>query len=207
MRNITVFVDESGTLPDPRDRVVIVAAVGTFSPTKIETIIKSVRKKGHFKKPVGEIKFYTLGNKTKTLFLEKIANENFDIFILTIEKMGRAIPDTPQHFAVICGFLLENVLSFYQKVEKIIFDRHFHKSEDIKEFNQALENFLDKDLPKINHVDSKKDKNVNIADMVAGAVLAKETGKNKSFYEIFKNRIINESRLNWPEVKRKLFQK
>lgn len=62
-------------------------------------------------------------------------------------------------------------------------------------------------MPKINHVDSKKDKNVNIADMIAGAVLAKETGKNKHFYEIFKNRIINESKLNWPEVKRKLFQK
>lgn len=32
MRNITIFIDESGTLPDPKDKVVIVAAVGTNLP-------------------------------------------------------------------------------------------------------------------------------------------------------------------------------
>ena len=33
---MTVFIDESGTLPDPKDRVVIVAAVGTATPRKIK---------------------------------------------------------------------------------------------------------------------------------------------------------------------------
>lgn len=207
MKNIILLIDESGTLPDPKDKVIIVAAVGVYSPERIERIIKAVRKRGKFKKPTGEIKFYTVGKKTKSLFFEKVVKEGFDIFILTVEKMGRAIPDTPEHFAILSGLLLEDVFVFYPRVREIVFDRHFHKDRDLEKFNQALKNFLGKDLPKINHVDNKKDRRVNVADMVAGAVLAKETGKDKSFYEIFKKRIVSESRLNWPEAKRKLFER
>lgn len=207
MKNITLFIDESGTLPDPKDKVIIVAAVGTCSPRKIETIIKTVRKKGKFKKPIGEIKFYTVGEKTKSLFFKKIIDEDIDIFILIVEKMGRAVPDTPEHFAILSGLLLEDVFAFYPQVQEIFFDRHFHKDKDIEEFNQTLRAFLGKDLPKISHVDSKRDKKVNIADMVAGAVLARETGKDKRFYEMLRKRIMNESRLNWPEAKRRLLKR
>ena len=207
MKNITIFVDESGTLPDPKDKVIIVAAIGVGSPEKIETIIKTVRKKGKFKKLTGEVKYYTVGEKTKKLFFEKIVKEDFDIFILIVEKMGRVIPDTPEHFGILSGLLLENVFAFYPQVREVIFDRHFHKDKDIEKFNQVLEKFLGRDLPKINHVDSTRNKKVNVADMVAGAVLAKETGKDIRFYEIFRKRIVNKSRLNWPEAKRKLFKR
>jgi len=206
MKNITIFIDESGTLPDPKDKVIIVAAVGVGSPEKIETIIKAVRKRGKFKKLTGEVKYYTVGEKGKRLFFEKIVKENFDIFILTVEKMGRSIPDTPEHFGILSGLLLENVFAFYSQIREIIFDRHFHRDKDIEKFNQVLGKFLGRDLPKIHHVDSKRDKKVNIADMIAGAVLAKETGKDKRFYEMFRKRIVSETRLNWPEAKRRLFK-
>lgn len=200
-----LFLDESGTLPDSKDKVIVVAAVGFYSPRKIETIIKSVRKKGKFKKPVGELKFYNVGEKSKELFFRKIVAENFDIFILIVEKMGRKISDTPEHFAILSGLLIKEAISFYSKIEQIIFDRHYHRDTDITKFNRVLRDFLNQDLPSIEHVDSQKDKKVNVADMVAGAVLAKETGKNYTFYEIFKERIISEMRLNWPEAKRRLF--
>lgn len=204
MESVTLFVDESGTLPDPKDKVIVVAAVGTYLPKEIEAIIKTVRKKGRFKKPVGEIKFYNVGERTKNLFFKKIAAKDFDIFILIIDKMGRMIADTPKHFAVLSGLLLKEVFSFYPTIEHIVFDRHFHQDKDIEEFNHTLNDFLNQELPKIEHVDSQKNKKVNIADMVAGAVLAKETGKNSCLYEIFKKRIISETKLNWPEAKRKL---
>ena len=203
--NIILFVDESGTLPDPKDKVIIVAAVGTYSPEEITKIIKAVRKKGKFRRQTGEVKFYTVGEKSKSLFFQKIIEQGFEIFVLIVEKRGRVIPDTPEHFGVLCGLLLKDVFAFYSQIREIVFDRHFHKDEDIKKFNQTLKKFLGKDLPKINHVDSKKNQKVNVADMIAGAVLAKETGKNKRFYEMFSKRIVSESRLNWPEAKRKLF--
>lgn len=207
MSNVTIFIDESGTLPDSKDRVIIVAVVGVSSLQRLETIIKSIRKRGKFKRSTGEIKFYSAGDKTKKLFFEKIAKDKFDVFILIVEKMGRVIADTPENFAVLSGLLLVDVFAFYPKVSEIIFDRHFHKEKEIKVFNEVLANFLERTLPKISHVDSKQNKNVNVADMVAGAVLAKESGKDKHFYEMFKDLIISELRLNWPEAKRKLFRR
>jgi len=207
MKDITIFIDESGTLPDKKDKVIIVAAVGTSSSEKIETIIKTVKKRGKFRKATGELKFYTAGEKSKALFFEKLVKEDFDIFILTVGKMGRKIPDTPLHFAILSGLLLEDVFAFYPFIYEIIFDRHFHKNKDIEKFNKALKDFLGRDLPKISHVESAKNKKVNVADMVAGAVLAKETGKDSRYYQIIKERIISEIRLNWPEAKRKLFRK
>lgn len=205
MKRVTVFIDESGTLPDPKDRVIVVAAVGTKIPSRIEAIIKEVRKKWKFRKQIGELKFYAAGDKTKTAFLRKIAKEKFDIFILTVEKMGRRIPDTPKHFAILCWLLLTDVFSFYPEVNKIIFDRHFHKDEDIEKFNQFLKNLMGK-LPKVEHVDSQKDKRVNVADMIAGTVLAKVTGKEEKFYQMVKKQVISETKINWPEAKRKLFR-
>lgn len=202
---VCIFIDESGTLPDPKDKVIIVAAVGTQTPIKIESIIKEIKKRGKHKKKISEFKFYTASEKAKTAFFKKIAYEPFDIFILIVEKMGRKIPDTPQHFAILCWLLLTDVFNFYYQVKKIVFDRHFHKNEDVKDFNQYLKKFLGK-LPPINHVDSQTDKKVNVADMVAGAVLAKETGKEKKFYLMFKKQIISETKINWPETKGKLFK-
>lgn len=205
MGKVSIFIDESGTLPDPKDRVIVVAAVGVDFPERIESIIKTVRKRGRFEKEVGELKFYTAGDKSKTLFLEKMVEEDFGIFILTVEKMGRKIPDTPKHFALLCWLLLTDIINFYPSFKEVIFDKHFHRKKDIEEFNKNLKALVGKRLPPIEHVDSREDKKINVADMVAGAVLAKEAGKDDRFYRIFKEQIISETRINWPEAKRKLF--
>ena len=205
MKNIVVFIDESGTLPDPKDKVIVIGAVGTKTPERIEKIIKGIQRKTKLKKKTGELKFYTSGDKTKQLFFERIAKEEIDIFILPIDKMGRKIPDNYENYAILCWFLLEDVFDFYKEVGQIIFDRHFSKLQDINSFNRRLEDLLQRAL-KIAHVDSKKDKKVNVADMIAGAFLAKETGKEQGFYNLVKNKIVSERRLNWPAGKRKLFE-
>lgn len=204
---IFLFIDESGTLPDPKDKVVIIASVGTNSPESIELIFKSLRKKNKFKKPVSEIKFYTAGQQTKELFFQKIVQNNFSIFILTVDKIGRAIPDTPENFSILIGLLLEDIFSFYPNIKEIVLDKHFSRDKDVGEFNRFLKNFLQKPSISLKHVDSKKNKYINVADMVAGAVLAKETGKTSRFYNLIRNKIISEKRLNWPEAKRRLFRK
>lgn len=201
MKKLTIFVDESGTLPDTKDKVIIIAAVATDSPEKIERIIRKVRKK--LKISSSEFKSYTAGIKSKKLFFESISKEPFHIFILTVEKMGRKIPDTPVHFAILCWLLLKDVLNFYKNIEEIIFDRHFHKQKDVEMFNS----FLQKNLENlsIKHVDSKKNIRVTIADMVAGEILTIERKKEDKFYKLFKKQIVSERRINWPEAKRKLF--
>ncbi|MCL5985780.1 MAG: DUF3800 domain-containing protein [Actinobacteria bacterium] len=207
MKNITIFIDESGTLPDPKDRLVVMVAVGVSSPERIDNVIKAVRKGSHFRKLKGEIKYYTVGQKTKTLFFDKISKEKINVFIMTIEKSGRTVHDTPENFAIISSLLLGDVLDFYVQVKEIIFDRHFHRDKDIEEFNQNLRDYLGEALPEIRHVDSKRNKRVNVADMVAGAVFAKETDKDPYFYKKFRKMIINETKLSWAGAKRKVIQK
>lgn len=202
---VTVFIDESGTLPDPRDKVIIVAAVGTKIPGRFEKIIKEVQRRIKLRKETGELKFYTSGDKTKHLFFERMAKEEIDIFILTIDKMGRKILDNYENYATLCWVLLEDVFRLYKEVWQIVLDRHFSKLQDINDFNSLLENLLCR-KQKIVHVDSKKHRKVNVADMIAGAVLAKETGKEQRFYKLIKNKIVNEKRLSWPAAKRRLFE-
>lgn len=201
-----IFVDESGTLPDPKDKIIVIAAVATPSPEKIEAIFKTLIKKRGFKRPSGELKFYTAGEKTKDLFFHWMAKEDFAVFILVVEKSGQKITDSPENFAILCWLVLTDVLAFYPEPTEIVFDRHFSAKKDMEKFNKILAELLGKNL-RIVHVDSQHDKRVNIADMVAGAILAKESGKNKNFYQIIEKEVIISKLLSWPEAKRKFFDK
>lgn len=205
----TIFIDESGTLPDPKDKVVIIAAIGTQIPRELAEINKKVRKKIRgYKKPeeIIEIKFYQAGDRTKKEFLNELVKYNLDIFVLIIEKNNQKIKDSPENFALLCYILLKECLIFYQdKVEEIIFDRHFHRQKDQQLFNQILESLLKKKY-NFKHFDSINHPEINTADMVAGSLLWKYTDKNKEFYEIIRERIVSEMVINWKEAKRKFFQ-
>lgn len=200
MPNITVYIDESGTLPDPFDTVVVVAAVGLVSPERIDAIFKRMKKKAAFKKPGGEIKYYTAGENTKTLFFALLAKEDVTICVLVVDKMGRKIPDTPEHYAALCMVLLEDVVRLTPIIREIRIDRHFFRKADTETFNTFVRTLVGPDVS-IRHVDSMKDKRVNVADMVAGAILASETGRDTRFSEMIKQKITSVKRVRWRAVK------
>ena len=207
---ITIFIDESGTLPDPKDKVVIVAAVGTKLPDKLLEIEKKIRKglrQQKKKDNIAEIKFYHAGDKTKQKFLELLLKCEIDIFVLIIQKDQQRITDSPENFALLSYLLIEQVLFFYpaDRIEKIIFDKHFHQTKDLALFSRLLLKFLKRQI-KIQHVDSLADSRVNSADMVAGSLLWKYTGKDDKFYKIICDKIISENVLHWKQAKRKLFK-
>ncbi|HVA97102.1 MAG TPA: DUF3800 domain-containing protein [Candidatus Acidoferrales bacterium] len=205
MKKYTIFIDESGTLPDPKDKVIVLAAVVPESSIVMESVTKSLRKIGRLKKQKGEIKFYTAGEKTKIAILETVIQFDIGIFVLVIDKKDRKIPDTPQHFALLCWLLISDIINLY-KINEIIFDRHFFKTTDLEEFDQKLSELTGTKF-KVQHVDSEENKKVNIADMIAGAVLAKESGKDIRFYTIIESKITNYKKMNWIETKRRLFKK
>lgn len=200
MHKAIVYIDESGTLPDPADTVVVVAAVGTVSPERIDALFKRVKKKAAFTKPSGEIKYYTAGDKTKTVFFNLLAHENLTICVLVVDKIGRAIPDTPDHYAALCMVLLTRVLRRIPTIAELRFDRHFSKRTDTDRFNELVRIVVGKDIG-ITHVDSMEDKRVNVADMVAGAMLAAETGRDTRFRSMIKHKVTVTVRLGWKEIK------
>lgn len=196
-----VYVDESGTLPDRKDKVIIVAAVGVWSLIQIKNIISSVRKKSRLKKKSGELKFYTSGDRTKKLFFEKVVKQRIGIFVVVVEKNGQSIPDTPENFAALCWFLLKDVDDFYINFKHVVFDKHFSRKSDILNFNSYVNNLIDRKIS-IEHIDSSKDLVVNIADMITGAVLSAETKKAKEYFEVIKPKLVSYKKISWKDLKR-----
>src|SRR3989344_7198629 len=121
----TIFIDESVTLPDTKDEVIIVAAVGTNLPNQLNRLFNKSRKRLQKNVNLSEIKFYTAGDKTKEIFFKHLIEEDLGIFVLIVDKKGRKIPDTPKHFALLCWLLLSEVTNFYPEIKEIVFDRHF----------------------------------------------------------------------------------
>lgn len=98
-KKVFIYVDESGTLPDPKDPAVVIAAVATYSPNKLLLTNKTVIKKLHSNN-TKEIKFYTSGRNTKKKFLTVLAKQDIQIFTLILEKHGKNISDTSENFAI-----------------------------------------------------------------------------------------------------------
>ena len=202
----TILIDESGTLPDTLDQVIVVAAVGTNFPNQLNRLFNKSRKQLKKSSNLSEIKFYTSGDRTKEIFFKHLVQEDVGIFVLIVDKKGRKIPDTPKHFALLCWLLLCEVANFYPEIKEIIFDRHFDQKQDLETFNNLLEELLDFQVT-FRHVDSRQTKEVNAADMIAGATLAHIRGRNSKFYEMFKEKVVSKIKINWPEAKRRLLKK
>ena len=205
-KRIFIYIDESGTLPDPKSSIVVVAAVGTANPTELLSAKKNAKKASNNNK-TDEIKFYRSGENTKRKFLQTLVKQDVSIFVLVIEKDAQIIADTPENFAFICSILLKTCLSYYRtQLISIIFDRHFNRKSDLEKFNGFLEKNLLQSL-NISHVNSIADSTVNTADMVAGSVLWNRTGKSAKFYEIIKPKVIEEKIINWKEAQRRFWHK
>lgn len=202
----TIFIDESGTLPDTKDEVIVVAAVGANIPSQLSQLFRKARRRINKNEHLSEIKFYTAGDKTKEIFFRHLIKEDLEIFVLIVDKKGRKIPDTPKHFALLCWLLLSEVSNFYPEIKEIVFDRHFDQKQDLETFNNCLEGLLGCHII-FKHVNSQQAKEVNAADMVAGAILSHIRGRNSRFYELFKDKIVSEIKINWPQAKRKLLTK
>ncbi len=203
---LTIFIDESGTLPDPKDKFIVVCGVGVKNVKEAENIFSRIRVSLRQRRiKVQEIKFYYSGQGTKRQFLSGLVSARFEIFALIADKKNRKIADTPENFAILVTELA-NEISFWYGIEKfnLILDRHFHKKADENKFNKFLKMKIGKNLEcRIRHVGSQQNFLVNTADMAAGAVLRKYNEKDLQFYDLIKENIIIEKIVGWPEIKKK----
>jgi len=206
---VSILIDESGTLPDPKDKVIIMAAVGVNAQEVLLSVLKKARRSmacDKKEKTVFEIKFHEAGERTKAVYLKELSLADVNIFALIVEKNNQGIKDTPDNFALLAYILLKECLVFYQdaKIEEVIFDKHFQQKEDLIKFNEVLLELLGETLI-LKHLSSIDNPEINSADMVAGSLLWKYTGKNEKFYNFIKDKIISEQLLNWKEARAMIF--
>lgn len=205
----TLLIDEAATLPDPKDRFVIIAAVVTKRAHGLEKIIISARKRIPFKgkrkkeRKTSELKFYTAGDKTRKFILQEIAKRKIKIFVLIVDKKGRRIADNPENYGLLVAKLLLKITrKLKRRINLILVDQHFDSAEKRGRFKDIIEKVVGRPL-NLFQVDSLEDKRINLADFVAGAPLADVTGKNKEFKEIIKSKIVVELKISWQDIARK----
>lgn len=82
-----VFIDESGTLPDPKDKFIVISGVGVKKIKEARNLISRVLDSLRQRKiRIKEVKFYYAGEQTKRQFLSGLVSSGFEIFALIVEK-------------------------------------------------------------------------------------------------------------------------
>lgn len=205
-----ILIDESGTLPDPKDRFIVIAGVGIKDLKEarnlVSRILKSLRQR---RIRIKEVKFYYAGERTKRQILSGIISAGFEIFVIAIDKKGRKIADTPENFSLLVSELVKEINLWQPERDlKITIDRHFHKKSDEKQFNKFFQADMKGILNyNIEHADSQQNLVINLADFIAGTILAKYNKGQLQLYDIIKESILLEKIVNWPELKRKSLKK
>lgn len=203
-----VLIDESGRLFDPKDRILVFVALVIKSLINLDKIIPQVKKKLPLKgkrrkeKTLAEIKFSTTGEKTRFLTLKIIAERDFKIFIIVINKEGRKIVDNPINYAILVATLLKPITKKFPDLAHIIIDKHFTQVLQREKFNDLVQKNLNKKLF-IEHLDSQQNTIVSLPDFVAGSAREFYTSNNFKYREIIEKLIIYERKISW----KKLIQK
>src|SRR3989338_11158371 len=94
-----IFIDESGTLADPADRFVVVAAVASKNAISLVKLIPKARKRLPPKRKlkrerlISEFKFRSVGHKTKGRILKEISKADLALFVTVVDKERRSVSD------------------------------------------------------------------------------------------------------------------
>lgn len=201
-----ILIDESGTLPDPKDKFIVIAGARLKKIKEAENLVSRILKSLRQRKiRIKEVKFYYAGEQTKRQILSGIVLAGFEIFVIVVDKKRRKIPDTPENFAILVSELIDEINLWQpERNLKILIDKHFHRGIEERNFNKFLQKNIKGELNySIQHIDSRQNFIINLADFVAGAVLAKYNKNNFQFYNIIKENILLEKIVNWPELKRR----
>ena len=129
---------------------------------------------------------------------------NYELLFKNYIIKKRKIADLPENYGLLVVDMINEINLWYES-EKIntILDKHFYRKIDQDKFDDFLKSNMANKLDyAVEHVDSKNNYLVNIADMAAGAVLRKYNKKDLEFYNIIKDNIMVEKIISWPEIKK-----
>jgi len=202
---VHIYIDESGSLSDPRDTIVTLAAIKTLSPRSLRWIIERVKRDVRRKKPkrdtLSEFKFYTTTDSARVAVLEALAREQVEVYALSVFKGAQIIPHTPENYGILLCELLRMCGAEHEHVAELVVDMPFNMPQQRTRLTAIVHNTLDLDV-KLRYVDSVKNPYIQLADFVAGAVRAKHMGRNLSLYQFIQPRMISDQLVRWKVLRR-----
>ena len=203
-RKIYVYIDESGDLGfrGASSKYFIMAAVATEKPKEIGRKFKKVRSRLLKKRyrNIPEFKFSESDEFIREKVLETINSLDVEIWFLIVEK-EKVYPklknDTSLLYNYFAGSLMSPLKRYSGKEIHIRIDRSLNRTKRDR-FNDYLhkrKNWLETRIGEINlksieHVDSKKEAGIQVADFVAGAAFQKFERGNGEYIEKIQEKII-----------------
>lgn len=205
-----LYLDESGDLgfdfvnkkPSRFFTICIVVIKGRKSRDRIvkmirRTLRKKLNPKGKRKRVVQELKATSTTLKVKEYFYNKVKNDDFSIYALTLNKKRvyeHLVKDKSRAYNWFAKLLVDNI-DFSPANTRIEFVIDKSKSKpETAEFNRYIKTFIeariDPQLPlSIKHEDSKNDLCLNMADLFAWGIFRKYERRDYKWYNIFKSKI------------------
>ena len=200
-----IYIDESGSLADPRDTIVTLVAIKTSSPRPLRWIIKRVKRGVQRKKSKrgtpSELKFYTTTDNIRAAVLEALAQEAVDIFVLNVHKGSQMIPHTPVNYGILLCELLRMCGAEYEHIVELSVDMPFNVLQQRMQLTALVQDALNLDV-ELGYVDSIKNPYVQLADFVAGAARAKRMGRDLLLYQFIQPRIVGDQLVRWKTLRR-----
>ena len=197
-----IYIDESGDLGSDSNYL-IMGAIIVDDKDKLDRIIKKARR--NYKKKLGnsnEIK----GTKTKRNIKKKILKElnkiDYQGIIIVFEKKQKYKINYHHNNNLLYNIIaskLAKELTITNKTS-IIIDKSKNKEKDQQEFNALF-------LPNLNnpknhpvtiiHEDSKKEKGLQIADLLSWSAYQSVEHRNDEFINLIKNKTIKKVFEDW----------
>jgi hypothetical protein len=195
-----IYIDESGDLGDSHSssKYFVIAAILVDNPQDLKRIIKNI--KNNYPDIVGrdlEIK----GSKTDPNIIKKILarinNIDYEVSAVYLDKKNlHKIPDFYNHhvlYDTLASKLAEKII--IDSSASVIVDRSKSKHEDIRKFNERFSSSLNNPnnhFININHVNSIKEKGLQIADLIAWSIFQSKEHDDFEFIELIKNKNVDE---------------
>jgi len=143
---VYIYIDESGSLSDPRDTIVTLAAIKTPSPRPLCWIIKRVKRGVRRKQPrrdtPPEFKFYTTTDSARVAVLEALAREQVEVYVLSVFKGTQIIPHTPENYGILLCELLRMCGAEHEHVTELAADMPFNTPQQRTQLTAIVHNAL-----------------------------------------------------------------
>lgn len=202
-----LYLDESGNLADELPYT-IVATLGGDRTTrkKISRVPKKVRQRIMDKKlsQVPELKFHDSTETIRKRFLSYLPKYDPAIYVLSLDKEGRRVEDSPGNYGIVIGELLRRATgSLGRDRIDLTLDKKYTKPQDREKLEEVLDWTLAPEEVEISvsHLEGEQENLLQVADFVAGAFLQRYAFEEDKYYEIFSGSVVLEATVKWTELK------
>ena len=200
------FLDESSTFWQP-DRYFIVALVAVEDPRAVTwpRIIKRARERlGKKRHAFGELKFDKSDERTRWFVLTALAaQQNVEVAVTVVDKGGRRVPDTPEHYGLVVGQAAVDVLQRNPRLNLTVDKRYTAPKQETLFRRTVLRIALTGAHVAfgLTTLASEREPLLQLADFVAGAFYRKYNVGETRFADLFMRRRVNEKVYEWPALK------